>query len=86
MSKPSTSAGVKYLPLPRASDLSRCDGPQPAALRTAGSTLVQCTRCCRSDGLPTFAAMQAHPSTVAQTAPSTSGVHPLAAETEPIPA
>jgi hypothetical protein len=35
----------KYLPLPRASNLSRCDGPQPAALRTAGSMLVQCSRC-----------------------------------------
>jgi hypothetical protein len=45
VSKPSTSVGVKYLPLPRASNLSRCDGPQPAALRTAGSMLVQCRRC-----------------------------------------
>ena len=34
---------------------------------------------CRSDCLPTFAAMHARRSTVPQTAPSTSGVHPLAA-------
>ncbi len=37
--------GVKYLPFPRLSDLSRCYGPQPAAFRTAGSMLVQCSRC-----------------------------------------
>jgi hypothetical protein len=37
--------GVKYLPLPRASNLSRGDGLQPAALRTAGSMLMQCSRC-----------------------------------------
>ena len=67
------------MPLPRASNLSRCDGPQPAALRTAGSMLVQCRRCCRSDGLPTHVAMHARRSTVPQTVPSTSGVHPLAA-------
>ena len=35
----------KYLPLPRASDLSRRYRPQPAASRTAGSMLVQCSRC-----------------------------------------
>ena len=35
----------KYLPLRCASNLSRCYGPQPAAVRTARSMLVQCRRC-----------------------------------------
>jgi hypothetical protein len=58
----------KHLPLRCARHLtpSRCYGLQPAALRTAGSMLMQCSRCCRLDWPPTFAAVQAHRSTVSQ--------------------
>ena len=56
----------KDLPLPCARHLTRCYGLQPAALRTAGSMLMQCSRCCRLGCPPTFAAVQAHRSTVSQ--------------------
>jgi hypothetical protein len=65
----------KHLPLPCARHLTRCYGLQPAALRTAGSMLMQCSRCCRLDCPPTFAAVQAHRSTVSQPVPIPSGVH-----------
>jgi hypothetical protein len=65
----------KDLPLPCARHLTRCYGLQPAALRTAGSMLMQCSRCYRLDCPPTFAAVQAHPSTVSQPVPIPSGVH-----------
>ena len=56
----------KDLPLRCARHLTRCYGLQPAALRTAGSMLMQCGRCCRLDCPSTFAAVQAHRSTVSQ--------------------
>jgi hypothetical protein len=65
----------KHLPLPCARHLTRCYGLQPAALRTAGSMLMQCGRCCLFDCPPTFAAVQAHRSTVSQPVPIPSGVH-----------
>ena len=74
----------KDLPLPCARHLTRCYGLQPAALRTAGSMLMQCSRCCRLDCPPTFAAVQAHPSTGSQPVPISS--ESMAAEIEPIPA
>ena len=87
-SKPSTSVGVSTCrSLARATyAAAMVRSRQRCALR--GRCSCSAGDACRSDGLPTLAAMHeaAHPSTVAQTAPSTSGVHPLAAETEPIPA
>ena len=65
----------KHLPLRCARHLARCYGLQPAALRTAGSMLMQRSRCCRLDCPPTFAAVQAHRSTVSQPVPIPSGVH-----------
>ncbi len=55
----------KYLPLPYARHLTRCRGYglQPAALRTAGSMLMQCSRCCASTPKHRFAtcALLVHP-------------------------
>jgi hypothetical protein len=65
----------KDSPLPCARHLTRCYGLQPVALRTAGSMLLQRSRCCRLDCPPTFAAVQAHRSTVPQPVPIPSGVH-----------